>query len=490
MKPKQRHPQRQSGRLFFRGKDHREYIMHYGDVDEEGHQSNEYDAYTNGIWVTKDDKDELAWWKYPHESLITAGNNIATLGWLDTERQWQHRVPMVTGQRSGAIFRFDGFAVTWNSYSSIDYIYVTTDGCIWKRIDASTRPHVHHYAFYYGHNAVCSISGSTLLITKFEMDEETKEVTFKNESRSLLFGDFKFLCQSEEGCFLGRWERNEIIRDFWDLHIFKVTDDTYRETYTEKAMLYEPLWPRGAGAPGACGFVIAGNYRTYTKPDLWLDTYNNVVVAFATADDGETWESIEVTSRFSSFYQKNNTAPDRYDVFERGGIIYAIGAGNDGQKKTGMVKFEDGAWAEVALPYWVDVPVLKGGGKCVHPLPTMEETIRLGIRYREQPENPDEDEEKPEESVVVYDIMVFDLMRQLNGNNYPYDLNNGAGNIRTEDGEIVDNSEPFMLLGQDGWVFYFDNMQFIKSSKAFCFLAASIDSTDDIEKVQQYDYVN
>ena len=479
MKPRQRTPQKQKSRLFFRGKDHREILFRTASYNKDGSIKEEFDAYHNGIWVTKDDKDELAWWKYPHESLITAGNNIATLGWLDTERQWQHRTTMVTGQRNGAIFRFDGFAVTWNYFSSIDYIYVTTDGCIWKRIDASTRPHVHPLAYYYGHNAVCTISGSTLLITKFEMDEETKEITFKNESRSLLFGDFKFLCQSEEGCFLGR---STLEGGYYQFEIYKITDDTMRPVYTEKNMRFEPQYPRGAGSGAVSGFSVRGYYRLYIRSDIYYDTFMNVVIGFATSDGGETWETTEVCSRFSGFYQTDGYIPNRFDTFERGGIIYAIGS-TSYSYKTSMHKFEDGAWAEIPLPYWVDVPVLKGGGKCVHPLPTQEETIRLGIKPREETTNTDE-------NTVVYDIMVFDLMRQLNGNNYPYDLNNGAGNIRTEDGEIVDNSEPFMLLGQDGWVFYFDNMQFIKSSKAFCFLAASIDSTDDIEKVQQYDYVN
>lgn len=472
MKPKLRTPQRQTSRLFFRRRDHREFIMD--------------DTYHNGVWMCKRDQkkegqeepplvDELIWWKYPHESLITSTGNLATLGWMDTDRQFQHQISFITGQRYGAIFKFNDFVVAWHAYSSIDYIRVTEDGCIWKAVDLTIRPNVPVQANRYGLNSLCSVSGSTLLLTDFVKNEETERYAIETRTISLPHSDMRFLCSSYNGCYVGRVQQYTTADNAtrWQLYIFRVTDDEVTFKHMEENLQFNPFDGRIRECSFGLqsGFVVNGSYRMYWNRDIYYDTFTDVVVGFASAN-GIDWTVQALLTRLCGFYTRESYGfYNKYDICVRDGTIYVLTCSYE--KLTQLYRFTGSDFEEIAIPYWVDVQVLSEGGKGVG-MSSWGETVRIGL--------------KPRDDGFGAQVWIYDLMRLTYGGDLTPDLNNGQNNIRVKDGKIADSDE-FLMLGVGSVKVYFDNLQFIGSSKSFAYVTASIDATDGAERIQDNDYV-
>lgn len=474
MKPKLRTQQRQTSRLYFRGKDHREFIMN--------------DMYHNGIWMKKrngreDDEDapiidELIWWKYPHESLLTSTGNLSTFGWMDTDRQFQHQVLGVTGQRSGAIYKFDGFVVFWNGYTSIDYIRVTEDGCFWKAIDMTVPPNVPVKCQKYAINSLCNVSGSTLYVTDFIKDFDAD--IYRMETRTIdLLQNLTYLCPSYNGCYCGRVEQytDASNKPRFKLYIYLVTDDGVTFKHMEENL---PINPFDGRIRGCCfglqsTFCFNGTYRMYWDGRYDYDTFVSCVYAFGSTN-GLDW-TVEPVISWSSGerWQESYGNYNKFDAFVRSGQIYVL-CSSGINKETMLYHFTGSSFDSISLPFWTEVQVLSEGGMCVG-IPSWGETVKIGLK-----QNPDV------EGGISVDFWLYDILRVTYGGDLTPDLNNGQCNIRVVDGEIKD-ADDFMLLGIGSTKVYFDNLQFIASSKSFAYVTKEINESDGIETIQDNDYV-
>lgn len=438
------------------------------------------DIYHNAIWMKKEQngeqKDELVWLKYPHNALISGLPNAQTLGWIDTDREFQYQVPFATNQRTGSVFKMDGFAVAVNSYSSIDYTYVTKDGCRWKRL--SDNPNVGNVnAFKFATNGICNISGSYLNVTRFIEEEETE--AFSLDKRSIAIGSSgcRYICSTQDGCIVGREEAYNVqvstgLQTRYKIYMYHITENGSENVFYEDDRRYSIFgFPRECTRGSYSAFVVSTRYRYYRDNRADYDTYRNCYYAYVSMDNGHTWQVQELFYRDSNMYGRYPYIIDKLDVAIRDDYMVAL-ISNGATKETKIFTTLTQTWTEVELPSWVDLPLLQGGGKCIATNPSYE-TIRIAIR--------------PNETANA-NTTIYDMMRTINSNNYSSNMNGGLNNIRCQDGEIVDDDE-YLLIGDYNIKAYFDNFQLVASSKAFAYMDASFDSTDGAETVQPNDYV-
>lgn len=455
MKPKQRLEQKQSSRLYLRKKDHREVIMN--------------DIYHNAIWMKKEqdgeEKDELVWVKYPQNALVNISNG-SSLGWLDTDRQFNFAIGYASGQRTSRIFGLDKICIALSAYSSIDSSQYTEDGIVWHSFKKNPSMALNEDVMYFGKNGICAnfFFNTFITICEFEKDEETEEWSFTQKNVTIPSNAW-YLCRTDDGCILGvsNYDRNS---NTYTNDFYRVTSEGCEKVNTIMGVkwAFNIRWVRDCSRGSYLGFALIASFS------LNDNTYNQIL-GFTSHNGGYSWEVQELYSQQSGYYESwsYDSSTANMDAFVRDDYMYVIFG--DLQRGVHLWRTLTQQWNEVELPSWVDLPLLQSGGKCVSP--TTKEKLRIAIRPNETT-NAD---------TSVYNLIgkAINNTTRLNRNNY---------NIKFENGEILgmDQEDEFLVL-HNGYVCVFDNLRFISNSKSFAFIQGGYsDSTDGADRLQENDY--
>lgn len=467
MKPRERKPQAQTSRMYLRKQDHRDLIVN--------------DIYHNAIWMDKEQDgeliDDLVWLKYPKNYLITGEGNANTIGTLDIDRQIQHQHPFNSNQRVGTVTHLNGFCVALDAYSSVDYIYVSEDGCVWKRIPdrtVLTNPRV----FRFGLNGVCNVSSNRVYISRFEKNEETDEYEMENIT-VVLSNSCYYVCSTNYGCIVGREESYQtqeggqrVTR--YKLYLYRVDENGSELCYFEEARRYS-IFNDGA-RPSDCsrGSYIGFAFCTRQSNNASGTSFRTSVYAYTSIDDGLTWKAQELYYRNTNIYQTYPYVIDKLSTCIRDDYMVVIFC-DAINKITRVFKTLTQEWFEIELPSWVDLPVVQYGGKCVAEYPTIGETLRLAIKGN---------------ATTDANAYVYDMIAQTTAYPYSIELNGGLNHIQCKDGKVLElfQDDEFLYLGSGNTRVYFDSLNFIASSKAFAYIWASFDSTDGSDYLIEHDY--
>lgn len=488
MKPRQREQQKQSARMYLRKHDHRDVI--FGD------------KYHNAVWAkTEDIEDELVWVKYPKNGLMyyrDAGSYTGGLGWMDADRQFSYGVSgLGGGSNRSMIFGLDcGITVFFSAGTSSGYLYITEDGITWHKIDlgASAWYLNQQYLYKFGNDGLCFVSKANGTQTTFQLyamtfskDEETEEWSFETHSWSFVednsFNYVYFVCDTEQGC---------IVSHFWYGYDSSGVNHAENVTYvhidhagvrTVKSEVLSTTAPLFSYSTfysycrhGNQCSVIA--WTGYAPSRYSADRYYRLFIA-TTTDKAETW-NIEMLEQYYS-----NSGDIGYsmnaDMYCRSGKIYAIWASPYFlNNKAHILEVGASTNTEIALPKWIDLPVIQEGGACVTQNPSVGETIRIAV--------------DPSETSDA-DINLASMLNNNNGGAMGTSyLNKRDHNILYQDGEMNkgDSGDDFYLtLGLNGgYRAFFDNPQLAESTRAFAWHSASIGSQAGYaDEVIPYDYV-
>lgn len=228
MKARERKRQKQTARMYLRGKDHRDCIMN--------------DTYHNAIWMKKEQdgqqKDELVWLKYPQKCIYlqtkynTSGSaSTYSKGWLDLDRLWIN-AKNDQGSTGNAIAKLDSFVVSSRiAYSDSWTLDVTKDGCIHKSVRFSDgRYKIRRFegdkfiVFWNG----SSYPWSTLYMNIYTIEDfETDDFTITTLNSALPLSNsyfsWYFLTGSSDGCWI--YLKNGNNNDVYELSMDVATED-------------------------------------------------------------------------------------------------------------------------------------------------------------------------------------------------------------------------------------------------------------------------
>lgn len=484
MKPRQREQQKQSARMYLRKHDHRDVIYQ--------------DIYHNAIWAnTEDIADELVWVKYPKNALMHRVKPFC--GWMDADRQFCYGMNLDGGQRNGQFYRFKDFVVYYGAYSGVsdDNCYVIEDGIVWKDITSKVTAYIPMYSngmMYFGHDSVCYFTRNgnyrVINITQFVKDEETEEWNVIQTSHQLdcdtswinWYTPLFAMGMTEDSIIVAKNDIDSGLNA--QLFVFSIDRTGHVEMLSDPVPTVEwmPLFQNtgrySLTQQGSRLFVTTTARHSHDAFAHWMSH----VVAMMSMDGGETWTRTTIFSgsNLSDAEPGVSYPAHRISMFQRDGevfLLYGQPCDQDGHgaKSVHLYSTYTGTqWDEIALPSWVDIPVLNvSSGQGVNP--SAKDTLRIAIR--------------PEET-TDQDYDMFDLM----DNNHNLDMNMDAdyGNIKFQDGELKDllDTDFYMVIGSGGLHLYFDNRYMATNSKAFAWFTTQYDvGVDGADHVIPYDYV-
>lgn len=488
MKPKTREPQKQSSRLYFRRRDHREVIM-----DE---------MYHNAIWLTKEEEDEkidkLVWVKYPKEQIMAMANGSGGwLGWYDPNRQFQYGIEMGGPNNVSKIWQLDGLdcalcsVVYGDGSNSNSAYYVTTDGMTWHTVKNRPLSGVFPNAVYFGNKGFCYYSGITngmydVYVSELEHDEENDTWHFINNILHIsgaALGSLMFICNTNEGAiFMEYTEFNDNSGNrVCEVQYVKIDREGNRhEGFHELQQWNQPYPVRSSRGWDYCKMnnVCCYIHCARENQNKYVNYWFYRIVVTTTNDFGET-----INTHIFETWEDNDYYQGRFSIFCRDNTVYVV-YGNYLEKKFHMYKTADGVeWEEVMLPSWIDLPVIKEeGGAAVDY--SFEDEVRIAIR-------PDE---CPSYKMTMYNLLPFASGGGgwARGNNKT--LNRSSYGIQFKDGEIVkaEDTEFFVVFGNDlySWMAYFDNEYLASSTLATAWSNSNIVEVEGYgETIQDNDYV-
>lgn len=492
MKPRQRKPQKQTSRLYARGNDHRD-ILYYDETTQKY-------IYHNALYYTEEDEEQpkaenLVWLKYPQNAILHYSSDA--LCNFDVDRQFNYGERLGGGGHRNLIFGLEcGITVFIDVYGENSNIYVTEDGMRWQKINVGS-----DYGYFaqqninpFGNDGLVSFYKGTgdqttfiARVVTFSKNEETNLWEYEAHTYSYItdtaFTHIYYICNTDQGCILtyfhygydasGTYYAENVTYSHID-HAGSLSVKSTIFATAAPLFSYSSYWSY-CKKGNLCATIV---WTGYAPSRYSGDRYYRLFLA-TTTDKGATW-NVEMIEEW--FTPSGDTGYHMHlDMYCRCGKLYAIWASEiflNG--KAHILEVSSGGYTEIALPKWVDLPVLQGGGACVNGSPTVGETIRIAI--------------DPSETTGA-DLLLQDLIRSNQGGTSENIsiLNNGNGNILYQDGEKIEgsDSEDFFLVlgGSSGWRAFFDNPQLASSTRAFAWQGVSYSGAPGIpDTVQPNDY--
>ena len=490
MKPRQREPQKQTSRLFLRTKDHRDVIYQ--------------DKYHNAIWANTDEiDDELVWLKYPKNALLnTYYVGYGTFGWMDVDRQFQY-ARHFGGAVRGRLFSLEcGIVVNVAQVSSSYQLFsISDDGIVWQDMRSENmNPYGLDY-FHFGEDGLCWIkisdaivqdeywpldhAGYVVGVVTFSKNEETGR--FVCELHQYSFPDVvrtvQFVCNTKQGCIInttygGIYDSSDNIGareyTYWHIDHAGVKNQKYYALWATNSIWDNLARTNNLNSNGFAYAKVDNDcyciVSTANKHTKYGTTYTYRIQVLHSGDLGDTWdgEALWELTLYSpqTFSMTLNIHVCANEVF----ALWATAQANG--NKCHMFSTTDGlTWSEVALPTWLDVPVVNGGGSGVKQTPSVN-TLRIAV----DPQNTSD-----------YQLQLGNILGDPR-----WDSNARGMSIMFSDGELVKESDDvvrfcFGQTGNDGYMVFFDNKYLAENARAFAWQNTTPSDIPDI--LQQYDYV-
>lgn len=502
MKPRQRKPQKQSARLYARGNDHRDIIA-YDDA-------NSRYIYHNALYWTEEDdakvtKEHIAWVKYPEHSVVAtyggASNQQGAHCVMDVDRQFEYGLSYAGGQRGRAqVYGLEcGLTVIFTQYGgALTNFRISEDGVVWKDIDVQGANPYQLNLYHFGEDGLCWIApgptvygedypygnGFTFGIILFEKDEETDEWSVRTSIHSFTdrVNALEFVCNTKQGCIIYRTygapydsqgTSGAFNVTYWHIdHAGVKTEKKYDIWQTNPTFADISLSQKAYAKVGNRCFVALGVQNPISRYSTtrWFRT----IVSYS-PDNGATWTGQTLIEYYWGQEGWVDSINPRVNMFVRDGEVFVFASIDkvDGGKTRLFSTYTGTQWDEVALPSWVDLPVLQGGGACINPTPN-KDTLRIAIAPLE---------------TSNYDVALRDMISDIT-----QDTNLRSGSVMYKDGEMVKitDDEMWFMFGSfydGGWCAFFDNRYLSASSRAFAWKSRFLSATSDIpDTVQPNDY--
>ena len=485
MKPRERTQQRQSARMYLRHHDHRDCI---------------YQGYYTDAIVMPETPGTISnlkavWKKYPKDAMCIFSNgardvSYGGLGYMDIDRQFGHASGF-SGAAPTKIYKLKDFILATNTPSSDTQVYLSEDGVEWKNMGLMGRtgniaPGVPFYmsdSTVFGENTLASwfqdYSTFWLNVWKFEKDEETGEWSASGKlyalSSPLNVNATYLIAPTRTGAIFEQFVNTtpSAATPTFTTKIFHVdTEGNLVEKYTSltsNSTLFSGRFKVSRCRVGMTSAILAIRQNSYNR---YADNWTSSVVCMVTQDDGATWSTTtfeDGQTQGGDAYFDSHTA---CALFARDGELFAMWGSSyyDNYAIRYKSSLTGTGWNDVALPRWVDLPVLQGGGCCVMVDP-QKETLRIAI-----------DQEQTSDA----DVSLFEMIRS----NQDYENTN----IKLVDGQLSDpfNEEFYLLIGYDSrgsYRAFFNNRYLAENSKAFAWRNEYLNITEVGDPVIEYDYV-
>jgi len=493
MKPRQREQQKQSSRMYLRKHDHRDVIYQ--------------DMYHNAMWCkTEDIDDELVWVKYPKHALMHRVKPFN--GWMDADRQFCYGVQLDGGQRYGDFYKLrNGLVLYYGAYSGLsdDNFYAIEDGIVWHDITAkipSFTP-IAQQNMYLGDDCIARFWGDDywhgggdhrhINWTRVYKDEDGE---FQVEQGSATFDcDTSWINWYTPLLYCGTVNDTVIVmKEVMDYYAHSNQQWFFSISKTGHVeMLSDPvpqptfmgyMWSSGQFAQaytqqGDRLFFVTGGVVSY---DSYVNRYSSVT-AWMSMDGGCTWTKTEIFGghNLADYDDQHGGLQHKMEMFQRDGEVFLLFGQACDKDGTGWHQvhlystYTGTQWDEVALPNWVDLPILNvPSGKGV--APANVDTIRVAIK----PENTSDQ-----------DYNMFDLISKYTQNT-ANTMDIDHGNIMFQDGEVKDllDTDFYMTIGNGSLHLFFDNRYMAENSKAFAWITGHDGAEyNQADTVIPYDYV-
>ena len=506
MKPRERKPQAQSARLYCRKNDHRDIL--YYDTEKQKY------IYHTGLYWTEEDQStasskNVAWVKYPKNGImLTYGGASDRAGghcWMDCDRQFQYGRNYAGGQRGRAILyglEKDGITVLYSQYGGANSDFsITDDGIVWQDITVRGANPWQEPLWHFGEDGLCYIhlgdiiygenypyrNGFTVGTILFKKNEETGkfEVELHQYSYPERVNVCQFVCNTKQGFILyttygapydqsGTAGANN--PTYWHIdHAGVKTEKHYSLWQTNP--IFASLRGNSGNSDGLAYAKVGNRCFVIATVENGISRYSGDryfrVHLLCSNDQGATWTGEKVFEFFRPMYSED--ANFKINLFVRDGEVFAFWASNksEGWKVHMLSTYTGTQWDEIALPTWLEVPVIQGGGVCVRQNPSIE-TLKIAV----EPLN-----------TSGQNINLADMISDPRG-----DSNLRGGSIMYRDGKMVKETDDAMWFYfgnpyDGGWNAFFNNRYLAENAKAFAWQGAFwIDTQNIPDYVIPYDY--
>lgn len=491
MKPRQRNQQKQKARMLLRAKDHRDVIYQ--------------DKYHNAIWAkTEDIEDELVWVKYARQTMLMSYGGsqyqAGSVGIMDADRQFAYGfssgggtigVPWVFGLECGiTVHLIHGASQT--------HFWISEDGIVWQHIVKSYFSPDATYCYHFGEDGLCWFyHGATKYDESypyylgfvfhtyiFSKDEETGlwDVTLNNYSFTDKINMLVFCCNTKQGCVMytthgspydssGNMCANN--PTYWHIDHAGVKTQKKYDLVTMGAS----IWNVGNHL---IAYAKVGNRIFCAIPaEMPLSRYSTRryyrIIVMSSGDQGATWTGETLEEYYWSGEGSVDPASMKVNIQVNDGEVFVFySMDKEIQWKVRAFSTYTGTqWDEIALPSWVDLPVIQGGGASVDVNPN-KDTLRIAI----DPPN-----------TSNYDVALKDM---IDDPFFQGHLHRGGAMFK--DGKLAEPTDDvfWFYFGQawiGGWCAFFDNRYLAESSRAFAWKVGYIADTQTPDEVIPYDYV-
>lgn len=500
MKPRERKPQAQKTRLYARKNDHRD-ILYYDETIQKC-------IYHNALYWAEEDqteikKENVAWVKYPKDALLVS-SQYHRIGWIDVNRQFSYGIADRSSQNwMSQMIQLDDITVVWQYLdSNSTYIMVTEDGIVWQHIPWSGGTVVKGDPFnarkFGFDNTIVTLYADDwwhgggdrkhIETWHFEKDEETEKWTLTYSQASIpeetitWSTELRYMGTKEDCIVVGKEVRsNSNNTYYWQLFVYELYADGSTVMLSDPVpeLKLSPYFSNDNYQYRTCQVGSRLFYATITKyqPDTGSPIIN--LRACMSMNGGRTWNET-VLFGYRADEQPTQGTVSKVDMCVRDDRVMVI-FGQYYEKEGSGAKslhiydtFTGTSWDEVALPTWVDVPLLTDiSGQGV--TPASQETLRIAVRP---------------EGTSNYDTTFFDMLPSNERGNV---MNHGAGNVLYKDGKFDDDKEFFLHFGYgNGYHAFFDNRYLAENARSFAWIDIPYNSEMTTEQqadlLQRYDY--
>lgn len=470
MKPRERLKQKQTSRLYLRGKDHRECIMN--------------GIYHNAIWLKRrqdgKDIDTLVWLKYPQRYLYlrtqySQNGTTYSKGWIDLDRMWIN-AKSDAGATGMSIAKLKDYVATSRIGSSDRWVLdITKDGCVHKSVEFNDKRYsIRSFAENEmivlwngsGYTRFSNIYMNIFSIDEFEIDKI--EVNKRNAILSLSgsYTDYYYFCDIPNGCMVYFGAGN--------------SGDLYKIEEQGADLLVTHLYndePLQTHQPNLIGDTVTRAIRwneKYYCVNAYTDSISKEYVksiCIQYSDDGSSWDITRIqlvehattSEKAKPYFCVRNNKMYVYVTYTPTGSEYLTKVYNIDSNTNEAVEIE-------TLHNVLTIPVKSNMGKgAIEQTPIGYVQIQL-----------DSTEPTTELSWHIRNLLSNDII-------------DGWGNIEFKDGELQDQvEEEFIFLshsyGGGRYIYFYISADLKPNIDNFAFISDSFSNSNGVETLQTGDY--
>ena len=501
MKPRQRKPQTQTANLYCRGNSHRDILWY----DETSQKMIYHNAlYWNDDEEARADRSHIAWVKYPEHSMLMSyggsSSQAGTVGVMDADRQFQYAMA-AGGGTLGVPWVFGlecGITVHLMHGSSETNFWVSEDGIVWQHIKKSYFSPNAAYTFHFGEDGLCWFAdgptqygeaypyklGFTIYMYLFSKDEETGQwdVELKSYSYTDKVNVRVFCCNTKQGCIVytthgapydssGNTCANN--PTYWHIDHAGVKTQKKYDLVTMGACIWDVINSDIAYAKVGnrvfCAIPVVMPISRYSTKRYYR------IIVMSSGDQGATWTGETLEEYFWDQEGWVDPAQMKVNMQVNDGEVFVFYSMDKilQWKVRAFSTYTGTHWDEIALPTWLDMPVIQEGGGGISDNPG-KTSIRIAI----DPTN-----------TSNYDVTLKDMIDSPFVHGYLH-----RGGAMFKNGKLLKSTDDtfWFYFGQayiGGWNAFFDNRYLAESSRAFAWMGGYIHDTMKPDYVIPYDYV-